>query len=125
MASVKTKRVALAPIAATPSRTSPSKRNIIAGLKSQTPWKKIDLDAVMGTPMISAPDKENNGTDRLLRKGKELTSPEKKMTVEEWVYFNASEAEKMLKHECEAMVSRFESEGNKAMSVLEGLECIE
>lgn len=125
VASVKTKRVALAPIAATPSRTSPSKRNVIAGLKSQTPWKKIDLDAVMGTPMASAPDKENNGMDRLLRKGKELTSPEKKMTVEEWIHFNASEAEKMLKHECEAMVSRFESEGNKAMSVLEGLECIE
>jgi hypothetical protein len=43
------------------------------------------------------------------------------MTVEEWVYFNATEAEKMLKQECETMVSRFESEGTKAMNVLEGL----
>lgn len=123
--SVKTKRVALAPMAATPTRGSPSKRNVIAGLKSQTPWKKIDLDAVMGTPMADAPDKENSGLDRLLRKGKELTSPERGMTVEEWIYFNASEAEKLLKHECEVMVSRFESEGNKAMEVLEGLECDE
>lgn len=124
-ASVKTKRVALAPIAATPSRGSPSKRNIIAGLKSQTPWKKIDLDAVMGTPVVGAIDKENNGLDHFLKKGKELTSPELRMTVEEWIYFNASEAEKTLKHECEALVSRFETEGTNAMKVLEGLECDE
>lgn len=120
-ASVKTKRVALAPVAVTPSRGSPSKRNVIAGLKSQTPWKTIDIDAVMGTPMAAGPDKENAGVDRLLRKGKDLSSPEKKMTVEEWIHFNASEAEKLLKHECEAMVSRFENEGTKAMGVLESL----
>ena len=114
-ASVTTKRVALAPISATPVRNnSPSKRNIMAKLQSTRTWKSVDLDAVFGSP-----DKENAGT--VLRKGKELTSPEKRMTVEEWVYHNAGEAERILKEECEGMVSKFESEGGKAMSVLEGL----
>jgi hypothetical protein len=111
--------MALAPVAATPIRGSPSKRNVLAGLQSNTAWTPVDLDAVFGTPR-SGVDKEN-GVDRFLRKGQELTSPEKRMTVEEWVYFNANEAEKMLKQECETMVSRFESEGTKAMNVLEGL----
>jgi hypothetical protein len=43
------------------------------------------------------------------------------MTVQEWIYYNASEAEKKLKYECESIVNRFESEGSKAMRVLEGL----
>ena len=78
-----------------------------------------DVDAVFGSPSVS-PYKEN-GAARLLKQGQTLTSPEKQMTVEEWIHFNAAEAEKKLKHECEAMVSRFESEGTKAMRVLEGL----
>ncbi|KAL6862837.1 hypothetical protein ACO1O0_003075 [Amphichorda felina] len=119
-ASATTKRVALAPMVATPIRSSPSKRNVLAGLQSKTPWKPLDLDAVLGTPF--AGDGKENGVETLLRKGKELSSPEKRMTVEEWIYFNAGEAEKLLKHECEAMVSRFESEGTKAMNVLEGLQ---
>ena len=118
-ASATTRRVALAPIETTPVRGSPSKRNVLGGLQTKTPWKALDLDAVLGTPFAGA--EKENGVDRLLRKGKELTSPEKRMTVEEWIYFNAGEAEKVLKHECESMVSRFESEGTKAMNVLEGL----
>jgi hypothetical protein len=43
------------------------------------------------------------------------------MTVEEWVYHNAGQAEQKLKGECEAMVSAFEREGGRAMRVLEGL----
>lgn len=112
-ASVTTTRIALAPMSATPMRTSPSKRNIMSKLQSATPWKAVDLDAVFGSP-----DKENAGA---LRKGKDLTSPEKGMTVEEWVYHNAGEAERLLKDECEGMVSSFESEGGKGMGVLEGL----
>ncbi|KAK7218405.1 hypothetical protein V2G26_006408 [Clonostachys chloroleuca] len=118
-ASARAKRVVLAPVEATPVRGSPSRRNMVAGLQSKTPWKAVDIDTVMGTPH-QAGDKEN-GVARLLRKGKDLTSPEKKMTVEEWIYFNAGEAEKLLKQECEAMVSSFESEGSKAMNVLEDL----
>ncbi|KAF7559916.1 hypothetical protein G7046_g4241 [Stylonectria norvegica] len=118
-ASANPTRVALAPVAATPMRGSPSKRNVIAGLRSTTPWSPLDLDAVLGSPR-SSPNKEN-GAERFLKQGQTLTSPEKRMTVEEWVYHNANEADRKLKNECEAMVSRFESEGTKAMRVLEGL----
>ncbi|OAA60835.1 Baculoviral inhibition of apoptosis protein repeat protein [Cordyceps fumosorosea ARSEF 2679] len=117
--STSTKRIALAPLAPTPSQMSPSKRNVIAGLQSTTPWSAANLDAIFGTPKVGA-DKEN-GMERLLKQGKELSSPEKQMTVEEWIQFNAGEAEKKLKHECEQMVNLFENEGTRAMNVLESL----
>lgn len=113
-ASAASKRVVLAPVAATPMRGSPSKRHVVGGLQSTTPWTAVDLD------MVFSPDKEN-GVDKLLRKGGELTSPEKNMTVEEWIYHNAGLAEQKLKEECEAMVSSFEKEGTRAMRVLGGL----
>ena len=110
------KRVVLAPVAATPMRGSPSKRNVVAGLQSTTPWTAVDMD------MIFSPGGEKeNSVAKLLRRGSDLTSPEKRMTVEEWIYHNAGLAEQKLKHECEAMVSKFESEGSRAMRVLEGL----
>ncbi|KAK9435402.1 Inhibitor of Apoptosis domain containing protein [Metarhizium brunneum] len=119
-ASAKAKRVVLAPLAATPARNSPSKRNMLAaGLQSQIPWTAVDIDAVMGTPRCG--DDKENAVSRLLKQGKELSSPETRMTVEEWIHFNAGEAEKKLKHECEAMVTQFEREGTKAMNVLESL----
>ena len=115
-ASTMPKRVVLAPVAATPMRGSPSKRNVVAGLQSTTPWTAVDMD------MIFSPGGEKeNGVAKLLRRGSDLTSPEKRMTVEEWIYHNAGLAEQKLKHECEAMVSKFESEGSRAMRVLEGL----
>jgi hypothetical protein len=123
-ATINPKRVALAPVISTPTRASPSKlspskRNVIAGLRSATPWTELDLETVFGTP-IKDSDKEN-GLERYLKQGQTLTSPEKQMTVQEWIYHNASEAEKQLKYECEAIVNRFESEGSRAMHVLEGL----
>jgi hypothetical protein len=116
MASAAANRVVLAPVVATPMRTSPSKRNVVAGLQSTTPWAAVDLDMI-----FSPSDNKENAVDKLLRKGGELTSPEKRMTVEEWIYHNAGLAEQKLKHECEMMVSTFEREGSKAMHVLEGL----
>ncbi|AEO66367.1 uncharacterized protein THITE_67089 [Thermothielavioides terrestris NRRL 8126] len=132
-ASIVSKRVVLAPLSQTPLRASPSRRNIVAGLQSTTPWRPADLDLLFSSPAKAAAqdggsggdeDKENDGAlavARLLRKGAELTSPEKRMTVEEWIYHNAGLAELKLRHECEAMVSAFEREGSRAMSVLEGL----
>jgi len=111
-----TKRVALVPVTATPMRGSPSKRNVVAGLQSTTPWTAVDLELI-----FSPGEEKENGVAKLLRKGGELTSPEKQMTVEEWIYHNAGLAEQKLKHECEAMVSTFEQEGSRAMRVLEGL----
>lgn len=131
--SVGSKRVALAPVAvtATPLRSSsPAKHNnntnhynnnMIAGLQSNTPWRPADLDLLF-SPGSSDPDGDKeNGVARLLRKGSELTSSERRMTVEEWIYHNAGLAEQKLKHECEAMVSAFEREGTRAIRVLEGL----
>ncbi|KAL2140671.1 hypothetical protein VTI28DRAFT_3528 [Corynascus sepedonium] len=133
-ASVVPKRVVLASldaaVAQTPSRSSPSKRNIISGLQSSQPWHPADLDLLFSSSPIRSPhdgseDKENGGGHRgvakLLRMGAELTSSEKRMTVEEWIYHNAGLAEQKLKRECEAMVAAFEAEGMRAMRVLEGL----
>ncbi|KAM0250354.1 hypothetical protein ACHAQJ_008661 [Trichoderma viride] len=114
------KRIVLAPVASTPAHGSPSKRNVMAGLRSTTPWASASLEAIFGSP-LGSPGKEND-VDRFLKRGKELTSPERQMSVEEWIYFNAAEAEKKLKYECESLVNRFEMEGTRAIKVLEGLE---
>tara|TARA_R110002060_G_C2088074_1_gene96934 strand:- start:143 stop:463 length:321 start_codon:yes stop_codon:yes gene_type:complete len=105
---------------------SPSKRNVIAGLQSNQPWSSVDLDTIFmksprttglaGDVLGSAADKVKNG---------DLTSPEKRMTVEEWIKHNAAMAEEKLRGECERMVSVFESQGSRAMQALEGVECLE
>jgi hypothetical protein len=129
------KRVALAPKTATPMHSSSPERrnnnnnnnnnnnhNIVAGLQSTTPWQPADLDLLFSpTSSHDADNKENDGVSRLLRRGAALTSPEKRMSVEEWIYHNAGLAEQKLKNECEAMVSAFEREGARAIRVLEGL----
>lgn len=51
-----------------------------------------------------------------------LTSPEKRMTVEEWIRYNAGKGEEKLRVECERTVGRFESQGVIALKALEGLE---
>jgi len=111
------KRVALAPVEATPRTQSPSKRNRIAGLQTIMPWTAVDLDLIFE----SANSDKENGMRRQLSRGGDLTSPEKRMTVEEWIYYNAGRAEQRLKHECETVVNKFENEGSRAMRVLEGL----
>ncbi|GAP82736.1 putative AT hook domain-containing protein [Rosellinia necatrix] len=110
-------RVALAPVAATPVPSSPSKRNIIAGLESTHAWTAADVELI-----LDELDGENAlSRTRLLKSGTDLTSPEKQMSVEEWIYHNAERAERQLKHECEAIVMAFEHEGTKAMQALEGV----
>ncbi|KAI0873541.1 hypothetical protein GGS24DRAFT_384532 [Hypoxylon argillaceum] len=113
----KSARVVLAPITATPVRASPSKRNIIAGLESTHAWDAVDIEMI-----FDELDKENAlSSARFLKSGIDLTSPEKQMTVEEWIYYNAEQAEKQLKHECETIVMAFEREGTRAMQALEGV----
>jgi hypothetical protein len=119
------------PLAAGTPMMSPSKRNVIAGLKSTHPWSAVDLDDVfMKSPQI---DKENarlvgagllNDAVDKAKKG-QLTSPEKSMTVEDWIRFNAGLAEEKLRGECERLVGAFESQGTKAMVALEGIECVD
>lgn len=114
-------RIALAPVqaaAATPVRSgSPSKRShTMGGLRSTAPWTAVDVEAVFDV------DKENGDiVEGLLRHGADLNSPEKAMTVEEFILYNAEQAERQLKEECEAMVSKFEQQGTRAMQTLEAL----
>lgn len=124
VANPQTSRIPL--VASTPT-TSPSKRNIIAGLQSSYSWTAVDLDEILlQSPSDARAEKENTMSGLLaeavgkVKKG-ELTSPEKRMTVEEWIMYNASLAEEKLRGECERMVGVFEREGGRAMKVLEGV----
>ena len=102
-----------------------SKRNVIAGLQSAHPWAAVDLEGVF---LRSPGDESARGMlgEAMQRvKNGDLTSPEKKMTVEEWIHYNAEIAEEKLRSECERMVGAFEKEGGRAMRALEGVECVE
>lgn len=114
----KSTRVALAPVPATPVRSSPSKgNNIIGGLESTHAWTAVDIEGI-----FDELEKENALSEaQLLRSGTDLTSPEKRMTVEQWIHHNAEQAEQQLKLECENIVMAFEKEGNRAMKALEGV----
>ena len=52
-----------------------------------------------------------------------LSSPERKMSVQEWILFNAKSGEERLRRECERLVGRFEGEGVRALKALEGIVC--
>ncbi|TLD17048.1 uncharacterized protein PgNI_01405 [Pyricularia grisea] len=148
LASAVSKRVVLAPAASsaqkphdvpvsTPVRaTSPMKKRdggnprVIGGLQSATPWTAVDIDLIFANhdTLIGADDENmdkeatsSRHVHRFLSQGGDLSSPESRMTVEEWIYHNAGRAEQKLKHECEALVSSFEKEGTRAMRVLEEL----
>ncbi|PHH70196.1 hypothetical protein CDD80_6170 [Ophiocordyceps camponoti-rufipedis] len=97
----------------TPARDMAT-RNILAGLQTTAPWTAASLEELL---TVTADDEDG----ALLPDGRLLSTPEKAMTVEEWIYFNAGRAEERLRLECEAMVSRFEREGTRAMRALEGL----
>ncbi|KAL2869367.1 uncharacterized protein BJX67DRAFT_348231 [Aspergillus lucknowensis] len=103
---------------------SPSKRNASAGrVKTSHPWVSIDIDEIL---LASASDKENADLHGALSSTKgELTTPEKKMTVEDWIMWNARNGEERLKRECERLVGQFEKEGARAIRALEGIECID
>lgn len=113
-------RVALAPGTPRAIPLSPSK--IGGGLRSDIPWTSVDVEMVLTTTTAGA-DKENVDFLGALGAGNgDLTSPEKRMTVEEWINWNAQKAEEQLKAESERIVGVFEKEGGKALRVLEGIE---
>lgn len=110
--------------ALTISTPSPSKRNANAGFgPSGHPWTPVDIDEVL---FGEASDTENANLTDLFKDVKGgLTSPEKKMTVQEWITWNAKNSEDRLKRECERLVSQFEKEGGRALQRLEAIECID
>jgi len=119
----KTTRIPLAP--GTPNQHSPGKNGLhspskhFSKLSSTTPWTAVDLDAVLLASPLPTP-----GTlaDRLASAAGALTSPEKGMTVEQWVRWRAEKSEEELRRRCEEMVGGFEREGVRALECLRGLE---
>ena len=102
------------PLAASTPTASPSRRNI-SRLQTSMPWTAVAIDKfLLASPNV---DKENIAE---ALKG-ELTSPEKKFTVEEWIFHNARKGEEKLRNECERLVGRFEGEGVRALKTLEGI----
>ncbi|KAI9762589.1 MAG: hypothetical protein M1840_001215 [Geoglossum simile] len=121
---------ALIPLSAhTPIASSPTNPNNTtkASLQTSIPWTTVDLETIFLSSPLSPcrgndADKENRHLEGAMRT---LTSPEKKMTVGEWVGYVARKEEERLKEECERVVGVFEREGNRAMRVLEGIEVVE
>lgn len=136
------------PLADATPTASPSKRaanRLGGGLQSSLPWEAVDLEAILlaspGTNRMQRqlfdsdahrdaailhqddfqPNMPHKDMARKIKAG--LTSPEKKMSVEEWIRHNAQRSEEKLRTECERLVCMFETHGEKAMRSLEGIEC--
>ncbi|RKF75336.1 putative at hook domain-containing protein [Golovinomyces cichoracearum] len=109
----------------------------VGGLISDQPWTAVDADMICVkspstfsfidlTRNVTA-SVENDPLEHAFEKARqgELTSFEEKMTIAEWIKYNAQLAEEKLRHECESMVNKFEREGTRAIRALEGVECLE
>ncbi|KAL8957323.1 MAG: hypothetical protein Q9193_005374, partial [Seirophora villosa] len=114
-------QTALVPLAATTPTVSPSKRNI-SRLQSALPWTSTDFEKIFNTP---AADKENLQERGVKDPKQALSSPEKMLSVEEWIQWNAKRGEEKLRDDCERLVGRFEGEGLRALKTLEGIACAE
>ena len=113
------------PLAVTTPIGSPS-RNNVPKLQTTFPWTAVDLEHIFeGTPTA---DKENSPFSAGEPGGRVnslLTSPEKKLTVEQWIQSNAQRGEEKLCNECERLVGKFEDQGVRALRVLESIVCSE
>lgn len=112
-------QTARVPLAATTPTASPWKRNI-SRLQTSLPWTSIDIERIFNSP---AADKENVPGGGIADSEKGLSSPEKKLTVEEWIRWNAKRGEEKLREDCERLVGKFEGEGVRALKTLEGIVC--
>lgn len=118
-------QISRVPLAAITPVSSPSK-NSISKLQTTFPWTAIDMEHIFeGTPTVG---KENSpfAFEEAGKSAKSLlTSPEKKLTVEQWIQANAQRGEEKLRNECERLVGKFEDQGVRALRVLEGIVCAE
>ncbi|KIV94770.1 hypothetical protein PV10_02502 [Exophiala mesophila] len=88
------------------------------GCVQTTSWTPVDVELAF-EPNTPQP------ADILALTGGKLSDKEKAMTVQEWVEYLATEAEKGLRAETERVVGIFEREGQRAMGVLEGIVCVQ
>lgn len=104
---------------------SPSRGNTAQGvLQSSTPWAQVDLETILlasPSPRRVHDMVEGTSMESALQG---LSSAEKKMSVQEWIMWNARHAEERLRGECERMINVFEREGVRALRTLEGIECV-
>lgn len=118
-------QVVRVPLALTTPVASPSRGNF-SKLQSTFPWTAVDLEQIFrGSP---SPNKENSPFVFGKASGEagcSLTSPEKKLSVEQWIQFNAQRGEEKLRNECERLVGKFESQGMGALKTLEGIVAAE
>ncbi|EXJ57528.1 hypothetical protein A1O7_07876 [Cladophialophora yegresii CBS 114405] len=89
-------------------------------LMAQPNWIPADVE------LIFAPTTPARAENEILLAltGAQLSSPEKEMTVQEWIEFIAARAEEGLRTEAERVVGVFEREGQRAMGVLERISCM-
>ncbi|PVI00321.1 inhibitor of apoptosis repeat-containing protein [Periconia macrospinosa] len=88
-------------------------------------FENRDLFGIVSNVVVDAGlDKENiNMTDappmlvESIKAG--MTSPEKKMSIEQWVLYNAKRGEEKLRTECERQISAFEAQGLRALAALD------
>lgn len=109
--------------ASTPTQHSPSRRVAAPeDLMTTNSWEPTDIERILSC--LNDKGKRDPATEasELLEI---LASPEKKMTIEEWIRFHARNGEEQLRRECERLVGLFESEGGRAMRALESIECID
>ena len=109
------------PLAVTTPTASPSRGNF-SKLQTSCPWTAIDLEQIFsGSPSIN---KENNSfvlqASNVKGQGM-LSSPERRLTVEQWIHFNSQKGEERLRNECERLVGKFESQGMRALQSLQGI----
>ena len=111
------------PLAISTPITSPSK-NSFSKLQTAMPWTATDLESIfLGTPIAG---KENDPLALGAKIGDHiLSSPEKILSVEQWIQLNAQRGEERLRAECERIVGKFEGEGMRALRTLEGIVCSE
>ena len=90
---------------------------MLGAVQTTVPWSPIELEKVFG----SEREFEDRASQFFDPKDGKLSSPELKMTVEEWVSYRGKRAEEFVKQECEQMVTDFEKKGMQALRAVEGL----
>lgn len=107
------------PIAAsTPER----KKHVDTKLEPLIQWTAAEVEAILLPSPVRAANHRDSAEQRLQELGQSLESPEKLMTLEEWIRARGVIAEQRLKASCEAMVANFENEGARALKVIQSIQ---
>jgi len=124
---------ARAPLGAIEARQAagagPAKAGVLAKGSRGAAWEPADLEKVFLASPVRARAERALGDGAALGEvvgwvRLAMGERESAMSVEEWVRWNALRGEEELRRSCEEMVMVFEREGNRAMAVLEGIQCL-